>query len=263
MAAAHQVADLAFDLGPGCPVVSFPGRVGLGLPGGGQPGLVRADGDRAAFCGGGALGCQRAGPAGRGEPGGPGVPPGGGPDGDSDPGRAGDGLAVEVDGEAVFGKVTFHRGRRLAFDAVIDAGAADPFEEFAGAVGGIAVGRRLALARRGGCGLPAVLARGAVLITGEHVAGQALSDLGVPAVSRRGLGGGDDLRVRVDRDVAFVAVEPAGRGLVTVPGAGIDGGDDPVRGDPPGDPEHPARVLFKILAGYGGQQLRGLRQRRA
>jgi hypothetical protein len=46
VAAAHQVADLAFGLGPRCPVVSPPGRVGLGLPGGGQPGLVRADGDR-------------------------------------------------------------------------------------------------------------------------------------------------------------------------------------------------------------------------
>ena len=56
-------------------------------------------------------------------------------------GRAGDGLAVEAGSEAVLGKVTFHRGRRLAFDAVIDAGAVYPFEEFAGAVGGIAVGR--------------------------------------------------------------------------------------------------------------------------
>jgi hypothetical protein len=56
VAAAHQVADLAFDLGPGGPVVRLPGRVSLGLPGGGQAGLVRADGDRAAVLGGGALG---------------------------------------------------------------------------------------------------------------------------------------------------------------------------------------------------------------
>ena len=45
-----------------------------------------------------------------------------------------------------------------------------------------------------------------------------------------------------------------------MPGTGIDGGDDPVRGDPPGDPEHPARVFLQVLAGHGGQQLRGLRQ---
>jgi len=42
VAAAHQVADLALDLGPGCPVASPPGRVSLCLPGGGQAGLVRA-----------------------------------------------------------------------------------------------------------------------------------------------------------------------------------------------------------------------------
>ena len=39
-----------------------------------------------------------------------------------------------------------------------------------------------------------------------------------------------------------------------MPGIGIDGGDDPVRGDPPGDPEHPGRVLLQVLAGHAGQQ---------
>jgi hypothetical protein len=57
--AAHQVGDLAFHLGPGSPVISFPGGVCLGLAGGGQPGLVRADADRAALPGSGALGGQR------------------------------------------------------------------------------------------------------------------------------------------------------------------------------------------------------------
>jgi hypothetical protein len=33
-----------------------------------------------------------------------------------------------------------------------------------------------------------------------------------------------------------------------VPGLRIHGGDDPVRGDPPGDPEHPGRVLLQVLA---------------
>src|ERR1019366_1889218 len=209
VAAAHQVADLAFDLGPGGPVAGLPRRVLLAGAGGGEAGLVRADGDRAAFSGGGALGCQRAGPACCAEPGCPGVPPGSGPDGHGDAGRAGDGLAVEVDGEAVLGEAAFHRGRRLAFDAVIEAGVVQPPDELTGAVGGIAVDRRLATASGGGRGLPAVPVRGAALITGEHVAEQAFSDLGVSAVPRRGLGGGDDLRVRVDRDVPLVAVEPA------------------------------------------------------
>jgi hypothetical protein len=211
--AAHQVADLALDLGPGGPVVSPPGRVCLADAGGGQPGLVRADGDRAAFFGGGALGGQWADAAGCGEPGSPGMAPGGGPDGHGDAGRAGDRLAAQVDGEAVLGEAAFDRGRRLAFDAVIDTGAVQPSDELAGAVGGIAVDSRLAFARRGP---PAVLAGGAFLITGEQVSEQALGDLGVPAVSRRGLRGGDDLRVRVDRDVPLVAVEAARGGLVSV-----------------------------------------------
>src|ERR1019366_4066475 len=59
VAAAHQVAGLAFHLGPGCLVAGLPAGAGLGLPGGGQPGLVRADGDRAAAFGGGAPGGQR------------------------------------------------------------------------------------------------------------------------------------------------------------------------------------------------------------
>ncbi len=48
-----------------------------------------------------------------------------------------------------------------------------------------------------------------------------------------------------------------------MPRVRVDGGDDPVRGDPPGDPEHPGRVPFQVLAGHAGQQRRRLRQRRA
>jgi hypothetical protein len=44
----------------------------------------------------------------------PACPPGGGPDRHGDAGRAGDRLAVQVDGEAVLGEVIFDRGRRLA-----------------------------------------------------------------------------------------------------------------------------------------------------
>ena len=49
-------------------------------------------------------------------------------------------LPSKVDGEAVFGETAFDRGGRLVFDAV------QPFQELTGAVGGIAVDRRLALA---------------------------------------------------------------------------------------------------------------------
>ena len=48
-----------------------------------------------------------------------------------------------------------------------------------------------------------------------------------------------------------------------MPRVRVDGGDDPVRGDPPGYPEHPGRVLLQVLAGHAGQQRRCLRQRRA
>src|SRR6266567_492103 len=112
VAAAHEVADFALDLGPGCPVISPPGRARLGLAGCGQPGLVRADSDRAACLGGGAPGGQRAGAAGCAELGLPGVAVTAAcPDGHGDARRAGDGLAVKIDGEAVLGEVTFHPGR--------------------------------------------------------------------------------------------------------------------------------------------------------
>ncbi len=40
----------------------------------------------------------------------------------------------------------FHRGQRLHLDAAVDAGVFHAFEQLAGAVGGIAVDRRLAAA---------------------------------------------------------------------------------------------------------------------
>ena len=48
VAAAHQVTDLAFHLGPGGPVVGDPGGIGLGGAGTGQLSLVGADRDGAA-----------------------------------------------------------------------------------------------------------------------------------------------------------------------------------------------------------------------
>ena len=198
MAAAHQVTDLAFHLGPGGLVISLPGGAGLCLAGGGQPGLVRADGDRAAAFGGGALGGQRAGAAGRAEPGLPGVAvTAAGPDGRGDARGAGDGLAIKIDGEPVLGKVTFHRRWRLHLDAAVDAGVFHALNQLAGAVGGIAVYRRLAAAPasgprpgRGDARFPAARSGpGAVLIAGQQAGDQALGGLSVPAVARGDIGG--------------------------------------------------------------------------
>src|SRR5258707_1043740 len=68
VAAAHQVADLPLDLRPGGPVVGLPGRVGLAGAGGGQAGLVPADGDGAAVPGPPALAGPPASPSPRPQP---------------------------------------------------------------------------------------------------------------------------------------------------------------------------------------------------
>src|SRR6202011_1170326 len=156
----------------------------------GEAGLMGADGDGAAFPRGGALGCQRAGAAGRPEPGGPGVAfTAADADGHGNARRAGDGLAAEIDGEAVLREVAFHRGRRLHFDAGVDAGLFHLLEEVAGAVGGIAVARRLVLARDSGRALAAGTtrgpARGAGLTAGHQVSEQACGRISVPGVTGR------------------------------------------------------------------------------
>ena len=85
-------------------------------------------------------------------------------------------------------------------------------------------------------------------------------DAGVAGVARHDLGAGDDLAVRIQADVALVAIEAAGRGLVAVTGLRVDGGDHPVLGHPPGDPQGAVVALLQILADHGGQQLRRLAQ---
>jgi len=114
-----------------------------------------------------------------------------GADGRGDARGTGDSPGLQVDAEAVLGEVALRSGRRLDLDAGAQAGLFHRFQELAGSVSGIAVDRRLCLARR------AVT----VLTGAEQVIEQAGSRLGVPAVTRRDGGGGDDLRVRVDRDV--------------------------------------------------------------
>jgi hypothetical protein len=58
--------------------------------------------------------------------------------------------------------------------------------------------------------------------------------------------------------VALVAVVAARGGLVPVAGVRVHGGDDPVLGDPPGDPEASVVVLLDVLADHRGEQLGGL-----
>ncbi len=167
--------------------------------------------------------------------------PGACPDGRGDPGRAGDRPGVQVDGEAVLGEAALDRGRRLALDAVADPGVIQLPDELAGAVGGIAVDGLLAAARCGVRGGAARIARGSVLITGQQVSEQPGGGLGVPAVARGDPGSGDDLRVRIDRDMALVPVEAAGGGLVPVPGLRVHRGDHPVRQRPAGRSGTPRR----------------------
>src|SRR5205085_3425793 len=107
-------------------------------------------------------------------------------------------------------------------------------------VGGIAVDRGRAVI---GAGVGAVGEVGDEVCDGFDVAGVAGGDRGR----------GDDFTVGVDGDVAFVAVETAVVGLVPVPGLRIDGGDDPVRGDPPRDPQRAVRTGFQVLTQDGGQ----------
>jgi hypothetical protein len=64
VATPHQVADLAFDLGPGSAVVGLPGGIGLGGAGTGELGLIGADRDGASGGRGGALRNERAAGAG-------------------------------------------------------------------------------------------------------------------------------------------------------------------------------------------------------
>src|SRR5215211_1437010 len=136
--ASHQVAELAFDLGAGGPVIGDPVGVLLVTASVGQPLLVAANPDRAAAPGVGAVGSQGAGSAGVGERGGPGAFAMTA-DRDGDPGRAGDGVGVEVDSEAIFGEPPVCRRGRLGFATRVDVVLGQLVQEFAGAIGGVAI----------------------------------------------------------------------------------------------------------------------------
>src|SRR5437764_5641728 len=255
------MAELAFNLGSGAAVVGDPGGVSLADAGVGEDLLVGTHGHRAPAGGRGALRAQWARGAGRREVGGT-AAGAGRPDRGGDPARAGHSASAEVDVELVLAEQPARRGRCLGLAAVLDPGLVKPIVERPGAVGIVAVDarplgvlgctcarldrRRLLVARR-------------VVI--EKVGDEVFGDAGVAGVAWGYRGGGDDLRVRVDRGVALVAIEPARGALVPVPGIRVHGGYHPVLRDPPRDPEHRVQALIQILAQYRGQQRRRLLHR--
>ena len=85
----------------------------------------------------------------------------------------------------------------------------------------------------------------ALAVSGE-VAEQCGRDHRVAAGGRADLGGTNDLRVGVDRQVALVAVEAMGGGLVAMTGLGIDSGDDPVGRGALEAPEAPVGGLLDV-----------------
>jgi len=162
-------------------------------------------------------------------------------DRDSDVARAGDHACTQVDGEAVFGEPTAGGGRRLHLGHRVHASGFHPGQQLTGAVGSVPVDRGpvtvlvlavLVLAFALVDLVAAVVALVVVAVGWQGVGEDALGGLAVGGVAGGEVGVGDDLGVRVGGDVAFVPVEPACGGLVPVPGLGVDGGDDPVLGDP-------------------------------
>lgn len=153
--AAHHVAEFAFDLGAGRPVVVDPVGVLLLSARISERLLVAADPDGAPAFGVGALGSQRARGASVAEVG-DAVAVGVAADRHGHLVGAGDRVGVEVDGEAVLGEQPSRRGGRLGLATRVDALFGEMVQELAGAVGGIAVdGRLIAASIAAGLGGPA------------------------------------------------------------------------------------------------------------
>ena len=190
---------------------------------------MRADGDGATALGAGALAGQRADSASRAERRLADVPlADGGADRHGDGGRTGDGLASQVDDEAVLGEMAADRRGWLDLDHRGDLGVVQALQQFASAVGRIAVDHLLP----GGLGL----GLGSGVLAVQQVTQQPLGDLGIPAVARGDLGCGDELGIRVDSEVGLTCGAPAGQlgdlcvclappqQLTRQPTAGVNGG---------------------------------------
>ena len=159
---------------------------------------------------------------------------------------------VEVDVEAVLGEQAAGRRWWLGLAARLDVLVVECCLELAGPVGGVAVDLRSGASR---LRFPAFFSAFVAGVSPMRSSIRSAATVASPDVAGRDDRVGDDLAVGIDRDVALVAVEAAGLGLVAVTGLRIDGGDHPIRGDPPSDAEHAVVALVEVLADHGRQQL--------
>ena len=153
-------------------------------------------------------------------------------------GRAGDGVGLEVDTEAVLGEQAGGVAHRRHLGHHLEAGLVQRLT--GGAVG---VGR---------------VTHDLGLVVVVFVSLDQLVD-GV-AVGRVGRADGhlvDELGIGVDGQVGLVPVEAAVARLVTVAGLGVDRRDEPVLGHLVDDAKDPVVALFCVLAGDEGQQVGG------
>jgi len=127
------------------------------------------------------------------------------------------------------------------------AGVLDVFDQLRSAVRAVAVDLD-----SGGC-VRALVA--------EHLGEQLGTDAAIRGVARRDHGGRDDLGVRVDGDVALVAVESTCCRLVSVTCLRVHRGDDAVLGHSARDAKDAVVALFQILSEHCREQLRSLSQR--
>jgi hypothetical protein len=174
----HHVAELAFDLWAGGPVIGLPVGVGLTGAGPGERSRVGRDADGASTGGVGALAAQRAVRTVLREVG-ESAAVDAAADGDGDVVGAGDGVVVEVDGEAILGEHATRRRRRLGSTPRRDVFVLEALLELAGPVGRV----------------PVHLRCGAVGVIVEEVVDEVISGRGVIGVAGGDDGVGDDLAV--------------------------------------------------------------------
>jgi hypothetical protein len=129
---------------------------------------------------------------------------------------AGDSASPEVYIEAVLGEKVPRCGGRLGLAPRGDVGVFEPGLELARAISVVPVYFRLRFVTRAGAVAANVVAAGAFGV--EDVGDEIGGDAGVAGVAGGDDGGGDDLAVGVDRNMALVAVELAGRGLMAFSG---------------------------------------------